>query len=569
MIILGLEAYFHDTSASILVDGDLIYAVQEERLTRHKRTRDFPLKAINTCLNKAGITIKDVEICAFPVNPGIYLEHFDGTQSGLPRYRGEIWHSVLNNLMTFLPHGYSVNNSTQSVTIDGYELKIQYVEHHLAHAASAFYPSGFNESAILTIDGFGEKDCLLLAIGNKNTITPLFKQEFPHSLGAFYKTITEFLGFRPNNDEWKVMGASSYGNESKYFDKLFSLFKLKQQGFELDLSYFNFYNFHRPLTYSKKMIELLGSPRYPGEPIKQIHFDIAMAAQKVTEEVVFHLADNLYRATGMKKLCYGGGVAMNSVCNGKIVHATPFEDLYIPYSPDDSGGCIGAALYTYHQLNNKPRKYVGSSNYLGPEYEDSEIQKDMEIFDLQYYESKDPAKEAARLIADGHIIGWFQGRVEFGDRALGNRSILADPRAVEMKDIINNRVKFREEFRPFAPAILEEYLDEYFITPSPTPFMEKVFMIKKEKREEIPAVVHVDGSGRLQSVSLKQNPLFYNLIKNFRDITGIPVVLNTSFNLKDEPIVCSPKDAIRTFFSSGINVLFLSKYVLVKRQDIL
>jgi carbamoyltransferase len=565
MKILGVEAFFHDTSACVLVDGKIKYAVQEERLTRNKRTKSFPIQSVKYCLEENNLSLKDIDIVTFPVNPGIYLEHFNKIQSGMPRYRGEIWYSVLNNLMSLLPNGIFACDATQTVLLDNKtRIKVQYVEHHLAHAALAFYPSDFEEAAILSIDGFGEKDCMLFASGKGNKIKSLYKQEFPHSLGCFYMTITEFLGFQPNSDEWKVMGASSYGDPLVYYDKFLSLFNFNEYGMELDLSYFNFFNFNRPLTYTKKLIDLLGLPRKRYDPITERHFNIAAAAQKVTETVVFKLAENLQKLTKLKSLCFAGGVAMNSVCNGKILKNTSFNEIYIPFAPDDSGGSIGSSLYAYHHINNRSNRSKIVSNYFGPEYSDEEVKKELDKFGLNYDTVENSAKEAAQCIANGEIVGWFQGGVEFGDRALGNRSILADPRKAEMKDILNNKIKFREEFRPFAPSILEEHLNDYFIDAKPTPFMEKVYTIKEEKRSAIPAVVHVDGTGRLQTVNKLNNPLYYSLIENFYKLTDVPVILNTSFNLKDEPIVCSPKDAVRTFFTCGMDALILGNYLLKK-----
>ncbi|OGW97037.1 MAG: hypothetical protein A2Y04_02510 [Omnitrophica WOR_2 bacterium GWC2_45_7] len=562
--ILGIQAFFPDSSACLVEEGKILCAVQEERLTRHKRTRAFPNKAIEYCLKKTNTSLEEIDTVAFPVNPGIYLEHFNSPQSAQPRYRGEIWYSVLNHLMALAPEPLRVTDAAQHIGFAGNgKMHIQYVDHHLAHAAIGFYPSGFQEAAILSVDGFGEKDCVMFARGRGQRIEPFFRQEFPHSLGCFYLTMTEFLGFTPNSDEWKVMGASSYGRPEVYYETLLSLFKFKEMGFELDLNYFNFYNFHRPLNYSSKLLELIGPARRSGEEMTQRHFDIAAATQKVAETVLFRLAAQLYEKAGLDRLCFSGGVAMNSVLNGKIVTHSPFKDVYIPFSPDDSGGSIGAALYVAHHLKGMPRQ-EWTHNYLGPAYAQEEILGELKKFGLTYEVSPDPAKEAAEALCAGKIIGWFQGALEFGDRALGNRSILADPRKPEMKDAVNIKVKFREEFRPFAPSILEECLEEYFEEARPTPFMEKVFTVKENKREDIPAVVHVDGSGRLQTVSERTNPLYHSLIKHFQALTGIPVVLNTSFNVKGEPMVCSVQDAVRTFYTCGLQVLFLGKYVVKK-----
>jgi carbamoyltransferase len=565
MKVLGIQAFFPDSSVSLVENGKVVSAVQEERLTRNKRTRVFPFKSVEYCLKKNNLTLKDIDAIAIPVNAAIYLENFDGAHSAQLRYRGELWHSILSNLMASSPHQLFAKEASQFVSMtDGTNIKIHFIEHHLAHAAIGFYPSEFKEAAILSMDGFGEKDCMMFAHGRGTQIEPISHHEFPHSLGCFYLAITEFLGFQPNSDEWKVMGASSYGDPKKYYSALKNLFKLKGDGYELDLSYFNFYQFHRPLSYSPKLKELLGEPRKPNEKISERHFDIAAAAQKVTEDIIFYLARRLHQKTKSPRLCYTGGVAMNSVANGKILENTPFKEIYIPFAPDDTGGSIGAALYVSHQFHKKPRAKL-SHNYLGPSFSDAEIESELKKFGLLYKRSYDPAGEAAMCIANGEIVGWFQGALEFGDRALGNRSILGDPRREEMKDIVNNKVKFREEFRPFAPSTLEEYVGEYFEQSAHTPYMEKVYYVRKNKRKIIPAVVHIDGSGRLQSVRKSVNPLYYDLIKSFQKISGVPIVLNTSFNLKGEPMVGSPKDAVRTFFTCGMDVLFVGPFVIRKR----
>ncbi len=564
MKILGIQAFFPDSSACLIENGKILSAVQEERLTRNKRTRVFPFKSIDYCLSKNKLTLKDIDAIAIPVNAAIYLENFDSAHSAQLRYRGELWYSILSNLMASSKSQLLAKEASQHVAmIDGTKINVHFIEHHLAHAAIGFYPSSFKEAAILSIDGFGEKDCMLFGHGKGTQIKTLFKQEFPHSLGCFYLAITEFLGFQPNSDEWKVMGASSYGDAKVYYKRLRDLFTLNGDGFELDLSYFNFYQFHRPLSYSPKLSKVLGDPRKNGEKITKRHYDIAAAAQKVTEDILFYLVKRLHQKTKLSHLCYSGGVAMNSVANGKILQNTPFKNIYIPFAPDDTGASIGAALYVAHQYKKKARVLL-SGNYLGPNYSDVEIETELKKFGVSYKRSRDVTKEAAEAIARGEIVGWFQGGLEFGDRALGNRSILADPRRAEMKDIVNNKIKFREEFRPFAPSTLEEYTNEYFENADYTPFMEKVFIVKKSKQKSIPAVVHVDGSGRLQSVRKTTNPKYYALIKHFQKLTGIPVVLNTSFNLKGEPMVGSPKDAVRTFYTCGMNVLFIGSFVIRK-----
>jgi carbamoyltransferase len=418
----------------------------------------------------------------------------------------------------------------------------------------------------MSIDAFGEKQSVLFAEGEDNKMRTLWSQEFPHSLGSFYAAMTEFLGFEPGSDEWKVMGASSYGDSNRYYDKLRGLFHLKDDcGFELDLSYFAHYQFHRPSMYSPKLAELLRlQPNKRDHPLTEEYYGLAAAVQRVTEDVYFHLLNQLHALTKLDKVVLAGGVVYNSVANGKILERTPFSEVFISPVPDDSGGSLGGAYYLYHQVMGKPRTYVMTSNYFGPSYSNTEIEAQLKKYKIRYTVLKDPARTAAELVASGKIIGWFQGCLEFGDRALGNRSILADPRDQSMKDKVNDTVKYREPFRPFAPSILVEYIDDYFVDAVPTPFMEKVFSVREQKRSVIPAVTHIDGTGRIQSVSREHNQLFWQLINEFRKLTDVPVVLNTSFNLKGEPIVCSPQDALRTFVSSGLDALIIGDYLMEK-----
>lgn len=562
--ILGLNSAGFNTSSALIIDGKPIFAVEEERLIREKRTRKFPIQGISEALKQANTKIEGLDAIAIAWNPAINLEALNQAQSHRARYLGEIFYNVPNYLMSLKKNNSCLQSQQIIEFLDGTKLNIHYVMHHISHASSFFF-SPFEKAAIMTIDAFGEKQSTLFAKGEDKNLEIIWSQDFPHSLGSFYSTITEFLGFQPQNDEWKLMGASSYGDKNRYYDKLKSIVNLKEQGFEFDLSYFNYYQFHRPLRYTKKLIDLLElEPNESEKALTQEYYDLAAAAQAVTEDIYFHLLNQLHSMTKQDNLVLSGGVAFNSVANGKIFQKTPFKNAFIPPTPDDSGGSLGAAFYIYHKIMNQPREYVMTSNYLGPGYSNEQIKEALTKYKIKHTALEDPCKMAAKLISSGKIIGWFQGRLEFGDRALGNRSILADPRDKSMKDKVNETVKYREPFRPFAPSILQENLDEFFINAMPTPFMEKIFYIHPEKQKIIPAVTHVDGTGRLQSVSKEQNSLYYNLIKEFYNITGVPVILNTSFNLKGEPIVCSPNDAIRTFFSSGLDALIIGNYLIDK-----
>lgn len=563
--ILGLNSAGFNTSATLVIDGHPVFAIEEERLIREKRTRRFPIEGVKAALEAGGLDLQQIDAVAVGWNPAVNLEAPSQSQSQRARYLGEIFYSVPNNLMT-LTGGNAAYFSQQVVHLqDGSRLNIYYILHHLAHAAS-FFVSGFDEAAILTADAFGEKDCTQFTKGTGNELVPMWSQEFPHSLGSFYSAFTSYLGFQHQSDEWKLMGASAHGSPDRFYDKVRSLVHLKDDGgFELDLSCFNHFQFHRPGLFTQKMTDVLGTTaNEPEEPPNQEHFDLAASVQSVFEEIYLYLLGKLHERTGLKKLVVAGGSALNSVANGKILAETPFEELFVPPVPDDSGCSLGAAYYVYHQIMGKPRTYVMTQNYLGPSYSDAEIQRELDKYNITYEVVEDPTKIAASLIMSGRIIGWFQGRLEFGDRALGNRSILADPRDPSMKDKVNATVKFREDFRPFAPAILFNHLDEFFADAVETPFMEKVFPVRPEKRKVIPAVTHVDGSGRLQTVRREQNPLFHELISEFYRMTGVPVVLNTSFNVKGEAIVCSPQDALKTFFSSGLNALVIGNFLVKK-----
>lgn len=436
--------------------------------------------------------------------------------------------------------------------------------------ASAFYPSPFEESAILTIDGRGEDETGTWAQGKGNQIEQLQMTRWPHSLGMFYSVITQFLGFAPHTDEWKVMALAAYGNAATpYYDKMKSMIQVQADGqYEMDLSMFTYYLFDRqPRFYTEKLMTLLGPERQKNDPIEARHYDIAAALQRIFEEICVHMLEHLHKITGQTNLCLAGGSMMNSVFNGKIISKTPFENVYIPPFPDDSGVSIGAALLGYFEAEPKGSRTHLEHNYFGPQFSSDEVGKLVSSFGLKARKLENVETEAAQLLDDGKLIGWFQGRMEFGQRALGNRSIIADPRHAETQNKVNLAVKFREKFRPFAPAILEERAADYFELDAgvSVPFMERVYPVKEDKRAEIPAVVFVDGSGRLQTVSTKTNPRFHKLISAFDDLTGVPVLLNTSFNLNGEPIVCTPTDAIRTFFSCGLDALVIEDWLILKQ----
>jgi len=568
MKILGMDVNDYDTACALVQNGRIIAAAQEERFCGEKQTRRFPARSLSFCLEKAGLNLGDLDTVAISVNPAIYLEALNPVQSERVRFRGELLYSPVNYMLG-LQRGIENLSTSLSVHLkDRPDLRIQYVTHHDAHAAVGFFPSPFQEAAIFSADGFGEKETMVHYHARNNEIKRLASIEFPHSLGLFYSVVTEYLGLRHHNDEWKVMGAAGHGNPKRYRKHFQELLRYSEDGlFEMDLSYFNHYLFHRPGGYTPKWTELFGSPYEPGQEPDERFFDIAAAAQVQIEEVVFEILRHLFKRTRTRNLCMTGGVAMNCLLNGKIHLNTPFENVFVPPMPTDAGTSIGAALWTTFNTNRRARRYRMAHNYFGPSFSDDQIGKELGLYKIPCRRLNRPEKTCARLLSDGWIVGWFQGELEFGDRALGNRSILADPRDVAVKQRINEAVKFREAYRPFAPSILEEKAAEYFDYVAPSPFMDRIINVRPEKRPLIPAVVHVDGSARLQTVSKKQNPLFHGLIREFERLTGVPIVLNTSLNVQGEPIVCSPRNAIRTFYTSGLDALILGPYLLVKSYE--
>jgi carbamoyltransferase len=566
MKILGLNSYHGDSSACLVIDGKLIVAVAEERFKREKHWSGLPLESINYCLKEANISIDDVDYIAINRNPKAnFLRKLIWTlihqpSSRLIKNRAENLKKILTIKEDILYHFQSKNNS----------IKTFYIEHHLAHAASTFFVSPFKESAILTMDGFGDFVSTLLAYGKGNKIYPIKRIFFPHSLGLFYLTITQFLGFWNYGDEYKVMGLAAYG-KSIYLDKFKKIVKLKKDGsgFQLDTSYFlhiskgatsTWFN-QKPVIdrmFSDKFIEEFGEPREPNTEITQRDMDLAASLQALTEEIYFALLNYLYKVTKSQNICLAGGVALNSSANGKIFEKTPFKEIFIQPAASDDGGAVGAAFYLWNHILNQKRSFIMEHAYWGPKYSEDEIELALKKSNLNYIKLKDIEllPKVAKDIADGKIVGWFQGRMEFGPRALGNRSIVVDPRRKEMKDILNERIKRREWFRPFAPSILEEEVDKWFEINYPEPFMIKTYKWKEEKRHLVPAVVHEDGTGRLQTVSKKTNPRYWQLIKEFQNLTGIPIVLNTSFN-ENEPIVNKPEEAIDCFLRTKMDVLVL------------
>jgi carbamoyltransferase len=568
MKILGISNDIIVSSACLLEDGKIIAASPEERLNRDKYSREFPVKAINFCLQQAKCRLSDIDYIAMAWNPGVHINRLNNRFSKIIRWRAEQLYAVPNYLLS-IQNDARVDNIVQEITTTASRLKIMYLDHHKAHAAT-FFMSPFKEAAIMTCDGRGEEDTLTLSFGNENGITEISRQVFPQSIGLFYGAFTQFLGFRPDADEWKVMALYSYWvgkGKNPYTEKVRSTVKLLPEGkFELDLTYFSYYLHDVKSFYTEKFTEEFGPPRKKDEVLTERHYQIAHALQMVTEEIMTHILAWLAKKTKQANLVISGGTFMNSVYNGKITQQTPFKEVFISSCPDDSGTSIGAALHVYHQVLGNKKWEEMKHNYFGPEFSDEEMRVTLEKYKIPFKKVDKIESFAAKKISENKIIGWFQGKMEFGQRALGNRSILADARDPKMKDKINEAIKYREPFRPFAPSILIEDVSEYFelIGDKNVRFMEKVYPIKKSKQKLIPAVTHVDGSGRLQTVEKEINPKYHRLISEFKKITGIPIILNTSFNLNGEPIVCTPTDAIRTFYSCGMDILVLGDYVVEK-----
>jgi carbamoyltransferase len=591
MFILGISCFFHDAASVLLNDGQLVAAAEEERFSRVKHDCNFPRNAIRFCLEQGGIQSSDLAYVVFFEKPFRKLDRILMTVlQTYPQSCAVFRESMISWLADKLWIA-STLNSELGIPRD----RVLFSEHHLSHAASAYLCSPFDEAAILTVDGIGEWVTATCGVGRDNQITLLKQVEFPHSIGLLYSAFTAFLGFEVNEGEYKVMGMASYG-QPRYLDKVWKLVQPNPDGsFSLDLDYFCFHHSIRQ-TYNSKFVGLFGDPRpsgmlffteqsgfpsyfgaRPGNyaelcTLNQHYADVAASIQKVTEELLLNMANNLYKETGLKRLCLAGGVALNSVANSRLLNETPFEELYVQPSAGDGGGALGAALWAYHSVLGKPRQFVMDHAYWGRSYSDTEIRGVLtgNGLSFRHFEDDDLLLDhvVGRLV-DGKVVGWFQGRFEWGPRALGSRSILADPRNPRMKDIVNTKIKFREPYRPFAPSVLAEQTEAYFELPNaqrhfPARYMLYVVPVKQDQRAVLPAITHVDGTARPQIVFRDQSPRYYRLIERFWQASGVPVVLNTSFNLKGEPIVASPADALNTFMKSEMDTLVLGDFLVEK-----
>lgn len=573
MIILGINAYHADSSAAIFQDGKMIAATEEERFRRIKHWAGFPSQAIEFCLKEANLGLEEVDWITIGRDPKAKLLNkisfllrapLAGYKTVKTRLKNR--DEILSLESEFATHFGLAESSVAS--------KICRIEHHRSHMASAFFPSPFEEAAILSIDGSGDFTTTMIGQGRGNRFKVLDSVDFPVSCGLFYTAFTQFLGFPHYGDEYKVMGLAPYG-EPRYVDKVRQVLDFKSNGlFGWDSRYFKsprevvitYDENHIPLVgnlFSKHFESVFGRPRGKDEPLSQPHKDLAASVQRVTEELVIHILRNLQKRTGLKKVCVAGGVAQNSVANGKIIGGTGFNELYIPSAGHDAGLSMGSALYQYHQVLDRPRTSPVYSAYTGSRFNNEEIESILRERAIRYFRLEDDElydRIVAKLIEPG-VVGWFSGRAEFGPRALGARSIIADPRNAKAKDLLNAKIKRRESFRPFAPSILKEYTHEYFEKTEDVPFMEKVFPIRPEKRALIPAVTHVDGTGRLQTVMRDISPRYYALIDKFREKTGVPILLNTSFN-ENEPIVNTPAEALDCFLRTQMDMLVLENCVI-------
>ena len=591
MDILGISCYYHDAAAVLLRDGQLVAAAEEERFSRIKHDYGFPKNAIKYCLEAGGTTGPDLDYVVFFEKPFRKLDRILATV--LQTYP-QSWKVFRESMISWVLDKLWVASTLES-QLGIKKDKVLFSEHHLSHAASAYLCSPFDESAILTVDGVGEWVTATYGIGKGNDIR-LFKQmDFPHSIGLLYSAFTAFLGFEVNEGEYKVMGMAPYG-EPRYVDKVWKLVHQNADGsFSLDMDYFSFHH-STERTYSKKFEQLFGAPRptklhfftegtgfpkYFGEPPANIHeisklnqhyADIAASIQHVTEELILGMARNLHKETGLKQLCIAGGVGLNSVANTRIMRETPFEQVFVQPAAGDGGGALGAALWAYNTLLGKPRNFRMDHAYWGRSYGASEITTFLQSNKIPYrlIEHEDQMlDQVVERLMGGKVIGWYQGRFEWGPRALGHRSIIADPRNPDMKDIVNSKIKFREPYRPFAPSVLAECAEKYFELPRatshyPARYMLYVVPVKPEAQSTLPAITHVDGTGRLQTVFKDQSPRYYKLIERFGQATGVPVILNTSFNLRGEPIVTTPANAFNTFIKSEMDSLVLDNYLIEK-----
>ncbi|HYH08071.1 MAG TPA: carbamoyltransferase C-terminal domain-containing protein [Thermoanaerobaculia bacterium] len=577
MIILGINAHHADASAAIVVDGKLVAAAEEERFRRVKHWAGFPSVAIDYCLREAGVTLNQVDHVAVNRDPNARMmqraRFVLAKRPSLNAIRQRLENRAkIKDLRTELVEAFH---------LDSLKPKLHHVEHHRAHLASAFFVAPFQEAAVLSIDGFGDFVSSMWGVARGNRIEVLGEVGFPHSLGIFYTAMTQYLGFPHYGDEYKVMGLAPYG-KPVFMDEMRDIVRVHDGRFSLNLEYFTHHTIGLNMVwqggspvigpvYSEKLIEKLGPMRAASDPMEQRHKDLAASMQAMFEEAYFALANALHEKTGLPNFCLAGGCGYNSVANGLVFDRSPYKDLYIQAAAGDAGGAIGAAYWVWNEELHQPRSFVMDHAYWGPEYSDGDVDKAVHLRQQDLDEAhcvirrvrneRELCRLTAEQVAKGNVVGWFQGRMEWGPRALGNRSIVCDPRRADMKDILNHKIKRRESFRPFAPSVLREAVGEWFETDYDVPFMLQVYQIREAKRPQVPAVTHVNGSGRLQSVTEAQNARYYHLIEAFRDLTGVPMVLNTSFN-ENEPVVNTPHEALDCFLRTKMDLLVMGDLMI-------
>jgi len=565
MNILGISCYYHDAAAALIIDGAVIAAAAEERFTRIKHDNSFPENAIRFCLNWANLTPNDIDEVVFYEKPvikfeRILMQHLEGFPKSNKIF--------VENIGSWLQYKFTISKTLKKTI--GFTGPISYTAHHLSHAAAAYYLSPFTKATVVTVDGVGEWATTTIGSARGTTIRMDKEARFPHSLGLLYSAITAYLGFEVNDAEYKVMGMAAYGNPEpfrKHFNELISVFP--DGSYALNMKYFTYVWSDR--MYNRRLEQLFGYPTRPKESELETHYaNIAAGLQETLERAMFNILNTTYTKYKTPNLCLSGGVALNSVMNGKILSRTKYEKLFIPPDPGDAGCAIGCALYRHYEIT-KNRTVTTFFPALGPCFPDEQIEDTLKTNRLSYtrYSREALVKQAASLLAHEKVIGWFQGRMEWGPRALGNRSILASARTAKMKDRVNEKIKHRELFRPFAPVILSPYIKRYFETDDNLSlslrYMLMVYPFKPKGVRDVPATVHVDGSGRLQVIEREDNPLYYDLIEKYRKLTGVPIILNTSFNVRGEPIVCTPKDAIQCFLKTDIDYLVIGSYVVSKK----
>ena len=569
MKIIGLNHGEINSSASILIEEKFLLGALEERFIRDKFTKKFPINALKYVLDHSKNKLHDCDAIGQGWYPGLNWVKYNPIFSENRDYREKYFYTIPDHLFKLLPNRIPGDYAKLSLDPTSNLPDVYFIRHHLCHASNAFFLSNFNEAAIITADFKGELEATTLSVGKKNKIKNIFSENIPNSLGIFYSTFTELLGYKPDSDEWKVMAISAYdAKDKKIINKIKNTYKLIGDGkVEFDQSFYKSTIVERPNLFTHKLMKILGGKNFEKKKNSDWHKAVAYGMQYCAEEIALYLINYLYKKTKLKNLVASGGFFMNSVLNGKILDKTNFKNIFIPYAPTDAGNSIGASLYIAHCIHNKKRKTIKNESFIGPSFSENEVAKILSSKKIKFKKiKKDFSRNIAELLDKNKILGFFSGKMEFGDRALGNRSILADPRKAKIKDEINSAIKYRESFRPFAPIVIEEYASKFFEVENgfTNQYMEKVVKVRDRFKYKIPAVVHYDGSCRVQTINKIREPILYKILLEFEKISGLPILLNTSFNLNGEPIVLSPEDAISTFYKSGLKQIVIEGHLIQK-----